>query len=324
MKKVKSLCVALALWMVVPAMASPSSGDVPGIIDMPEEANEKVQIQSLASCVQGLCQAKDYKKLDRLHSAYRAINFKLADGTTAVDTLYEVAAQQDNSFYMAWNKQNKDSAAPFLVGAARRIDQAWEARGSGWGDTVSEANARKFVDYLLKAHENLRSAQGRDGSNAILYKYWLTVSMGIGEKDEVRRMLLGRAKKGDPLSFEAYSAYLMGRLPRWGGSVKDLEATIKQNSLLWDAHLGHHGFYAAMRIRLSFVSDPFKEWPLDEDRFYTGVANLCAAYPRSISWPTGAVLIAAETKNEKQLRALVQRYRARLDPDQIDLKRLPR
>ena len=55
----------------------------------------------------------------------------------------------------------------------------------------------------------------------------------------------------------------MGRLPRLGGSVQELEARVKEYQPLWKDKIGPNGFYAAMRIQLCFLSDPFEEWPLD-------------------------------------------------------------
>ena len=102
------------------------------------------------------------------------------------------------------------------------INYAWEARGEGFANTVTEEGGRLFKDRLLTAKEYLEKAYSLDQSDPNVPARLITVAMGLGlERKEVERQFQ-RAILADPTDHEAYFTKLEYVKPKWYGSKEEM------------------------------------------------------------------------------------------------------
>lgn len=103
--------------------------------------------------------------------------------------------------------------------------QAWEARGGGWADTVTEEGWKGFYDALAKARASLTSAWQMHPDYPEAAAKMIRVTMGeAGRHSDTPRDWFGRAIQAQADYLPAYAHYTYQLLPRWGGSHEALWA----------------------------------------------------------------------------------------------------
>jgi len=124
----------------------------------------------------------------------------------------------------AWTKAHENSAIPWLFRGRHSCNWAWEARGDGWGDTVSRDNMNLFVQRLHQARQELLTAASLDPRDPNPYASLMTVCLGLGEDHEVADQLLEQALQRCPGHRHAHQNYLYRLADRWYGQPGDMMA----------------------------------------------------------------------------------------------------
>lgn len=106
----------------------------------------------------------------------------------------------------------------YFIGRYER-EKAWEARGSGWANTVTEAGWKGFGEHLKKARAELTESWKLNPQHPATATAMISVAMGGSEEplDEMRQWF-DRAIGARFDYMPAYDAYRGGLLPRWHGS----------------------------------------------------------------------------------------------------------
>lgn len=104
---------------------------------------------------------------------------------------------------------------------------AWDARGSGFADTVTPEGWKQFAERLKIAEKLLTTAYDRDPTDAVAATEMLSVELGQSQGRDVMEKWFKRAVDADPTHYsnasvvDAYSAKLYYLQDRWNGSVLD-------------------------------------------------------------------------------------------------------
>lgn len=104
-----------------------------------------------------------------------------------------------------------------MIAGRAGIVRAWNARGTGWGNTVTEEGWQGFRCELKKARGAFLNAAKLEPDRPHPYLQLITVEMGdgcIGDRIEMFR----RAIRLMPDYMKAYSTIAWALQPRWGGS----------------------------------------------------------------------------------------------------------
>ncbi|MBO3739864.1 hypothetical protein [Actinoplanes flavus] len=117
-------------------------------------------------------------------------------------------------------RDEPDSTLPLLVRGARYISWAWEARGTGWGDTVSEEAAKLWFDRLRRAEDCLDEVVEREPGNADAWRYLITLGRARDLPQEERRRRFDGLIAADPTHYFGHVQMLEGLMPKWGGSTE--------------------------------------------------------------------------------------------------------
>jgi hypothetical protein len=105
------------------------------------------------------------------------------------------------------------------------IHYAWEARGSGFSNTVTEENFRKFAERLTEARALLNEAWAAKPGERRTADLMLSVERGIGGGDrDAMELWFSRAIKADGNDYEACWAKLEWLDPKWYGTKEEMLA----------------------------------------------------------------------------------------------------
>lgn len=120
-----------------------------------------------------------------------------------------------------WRKEE-----PGYAGCLRRgqllIEWAWDARGSGWANTVTPEGARLFLQRLQEAQRELEQAVRINPSGWVAHSRLLTVARGLGLPRDFMEDHFRRAVKLRPRYLPVYEAKMQCLQPRWGGTPEEL------------------------------------------------------------------------------------------------------
>jgi len=111
---------------------------------------------------------------------------------------------------------------PLLLTGRFYIDYAWDARGDGWANEVSDESAKLFKERLLLARTALQKAYDLDPTDARAATMMITVCMGLSEDRPTADLWYQRAMKADPDCYDATQAMLLYLDPRWHGTTEEL------------------------------------------------------------------------------------------------------
>jgi tetratricopeptide (TPR) repeat protein len=111
--------------------------------------------------------------------------------------------------------------APIIQGQFL-VDDAWNARGSGWANTVTPDGWRLFGERLDKAETLLTDAYSKNPNEQALCRVMMTVVLGRQEPHDQMEAWFQRGIKLDPGYYSIYMAKRWYLLPRWYGSAEDV------------------------------------------------------------------------------------------------------
>jgi len=146
--------------------------------------------------------------------------------------LYE---QVEKKIFQNWPGE----AVTWLVKGQGYISLAWNARGSGTIDTVTEDGWKSFTNRLATAEEALNRAWELDPKDVRIPLEFLGLELGQGQGRERLELWFQRAMQLDPASYDACWKKLYYLEPKWYGSAEDLLAFGREcvNNPEWKGHV---------------------------------------------------------------------------------------
>ncbi len=126
------------------------------------------------------------------------------------------------AFLDAWCDAEAQRPEPFLVRGTHDIRWAWQARGSGWGATVTEDGARLFGERLQMALADLRRAAELDPADPTPWAQLVIVCRGLGGEKRDAQEIFGEAVRRDPGHRPAHAQTLTYLCAKWYGSHAEM------------------------------------------------------------------------------------------------------
>lgn len=111
-----------------------------------------------------------------------------------------------------------------LVKGDYLTNAAWEARGNGLADTVTEEGWKAFNERLVEAETTLEQAWELKPSGVRAPNLMLAVATGLNKDRDVMETWFRRAMEADGNNLEACQAKLNWLDPKWHGTVDELVA----------------------------------------------------------------------------------------------------
>ncbi|WP_197442900.1 SHD1 domain-containing protein [Lignipirellula cremea] len=200
----------------------------------------------------------------------------------------------------AWREKNPESIAARVLLAGYQINDAWHARGDGYGDSVTPEGWRTFHAGITDAKETLEPVMQGDDPPARAYWFLFIVAMAKGWEGEQMAPLLTAFFQRYPDYTEGHQLIAQRLMPRWGGEEGETTAYIEKVA---DTIGGERGdiAYANMTIdQLKFhASDKFfEETRFQYDRMIRGLLAL-ARNPNQKSYAVNYGMFFAWVQRDK-------------------------
>jgi len=147
---------------------------------------------------------------------------KDAPGRTHLDAISDLGSVEGvtEAHFAAWVAAAPESFVPSYLKGEAHVKWGWDARGSGYANTVTEEGWEIFGRELQKAKESYTLANRISSTQAYGYTGLLIVARALRASDEVREAYFAAAIKADPDYLSAYEMKLEAIYPKWGGSAK--------------------------------------------------------------------------------------------------------
>ncbi|MGD0770800.1 MAG: hypothetical protein ABSB42_21670 [Tepidisphaeraceae bacterium] len=115
-----------------------------------------------------------------------------------------------------------DPSTVLTVQGYFNVDYAWDARGTGWGDTVTTEGSNLCEQRLAKADAALEQAWKLDPSNSDAAAKMISVELGQGEGRDRMELWFKRAMDADPDNYWACLQKLYYLEPKWYGNGEEM------------------------------------------------------------------------------------------------------
>lgn len=161
------------------------------------------------------------------------------------------------NIYEPWQKATPDTSEILAFKGHFYIKFAWDARGGGWANSVTENGWKQFGERLAIAEQALTQSWEKDHNNALAAQRMLTVELGQGKGRDRMELWYKRALAADPDDLKAVTAKMYYLEPKWHGSPQDMLGFAHE---LYDSHnwRGEFPFQIASAYEklLAYVPDP--------------------------------------------------------------------
>ncbi len=230
----------------------------------------------------------------KIHQFYTALGERFHTGDDGWRT--------DIQKYDRWLKQRPESGAAHLGLAELFTSYAWVARGTGYTNTVSDAQWKEFHQRLIGAAEVLAAGEKFTADDPNRFMVGLTVALGQGWEKPDYNALMAEAAKAAPAywGIDVQRAYSL--LPRWHGEPGDWERFAKTVADR-PGGLGAEG-YARIVISMSpRYGDVFRDSKASWDLTREGLKILRDKYPRTPYFMNCTALLATMARDQELAKA---------------------
>ena len=273
--------------------APPSFGDQPAFSDAPGDGPK---MRHTAGCqAQAYFVTGDYQALEDL---IRGSGSHLADLRDGGSTLSGVLGGLDDYFDYGngnfealmgrtsdWRRSVKDAVGAELAEVLLFRAWAWSARGSGYANSVSRQSWEVFAMRLEMAAAGLREIRARATVNPLWYQ--LALQLGGDQQMPLEEIdkLFDEGVQRFPDYLGIYRARMRMLMPRWGGTVGELDAFIQAAADARRGTLDADERYAQLYAAYSSMEEDdlniFAAGNADWSRVQAGFERLRRRYPRS-------------------------------------------
>ncbi len=134
----------------------------------------------------------------------------------------------DDEAFLEYVLKDKDKIDPWIVeviSGTVAYKQAWNARGSGYANTVTRTGARKFSDLIAQCERHfVKAAELRPDIGTSFVKL---ISIECPSAPiKTQRTWMANGLKVNPDSRNLVKRWLFSFTPRWGGSVDEMESEL--------------------------------------------------------------------------------------------------
>lgn len=152
-------------------------------------------------------------------------------------------------------RQARSSAEALLVSGAHYARWAWEARGGGYSETVTESGLRLFAERLQLAQRELEAAAKLAPTDPTPWSWLVVCARGLElDLDESRRRF-DEAVTRDRRNMFAHEQMLQNLCQKWGGSDELMFAHARAASALDRAGGTLHTLVAVAHLERALATD---------------------------------------------------------------------
>jgi tetratricopeptide (TPR) repeat protein len=214
-----------------PSTSSPPARQTPdGIVSEPSE------IARLTDEVRRLVLREQFAALDEMADALRSSKARVPGGGWKLSRFYDAVNripsgiestdrdwQRQFAFFQRWISARPKSITARVALADAYISYAWEARGDGYANTVTQQGWRVFGERMQQAQKALLAGAELPSKCPRWYEVMQQVALAAGADKNQLRAVFEKAIEFEPDYFAYYQQYARALLPKWTGAPGDTE-----------------------------------------------------------------------------------------------------
>lgn len=190
----------------------------------------------LGRLVLNLFMSEQFASLDRLFDDWNSPTQLRADGRWRL-TVFDAALSAyfgggpawDLSYraLQRWREKNPTSRAAAIAESIYWMTYAWDARGSGYANSVTDEGWALYRERLGKAAAALADSKGYASSSPLWDYEAILLARAVDRPIAERLELFAQATKKQKAFFASYSATVEGLTLKWGGDWKIVDEFIR-------------------------------------------------------------------------------------------------
>jgi len=172
--------------------------------------------------------AGNYEKVETTLDAFQRGFESGRHSDEVVSYAFSAFATTDKSLeepLAAWAEARPDSYAAALSQGYYEWHQGWVARGCAWREDTNPRRFEAMTGYFRRAERELERAILLNRHLSVAYAALVNIHMAQGRRGEMD-WAHGRGLVVVPKSREIRRRYLYGMLPKWGGSMIEIEGLV--------------------------------------------------------------------------------------------------
>lgn len=233
--------LTFGLLLIAPLLPA-SAGEAPQLPPLTEVKTPTpayARYETVLAETRRLRKAQDFVGLEALAAHLRQSKETLDGGTWLLSTFYDQAIrvpkeepeqQAAMDFYERWAKEHPESITAQVCLARALTRYAWNARGSGWANTVTDEGWRLFEERLARAWTVLEGAEDLAEKCPGWTEAAQTVALGQGWETADYFKMVDAAIAQEPTYGRYYTNACYYLFPRWYGETGDFEKWIAQQA----------------------------------------------------------------------------------------------
>lgn len=272
-----------------------------------------------------LLEAKNYEQLDELAAKFRSSKESYANGLWKLADIYAGLVPSDNApdnewenriaDLQAWIATRPESITARVSLANILVNYAWQARGSGYANTVSDNSDQLFTKRLNQAMTALNEAENLKEQCPHYWPVKMRAALGLGVDRDNFNNIFNQAITNAPDYAAMYLQRAIYLMPRWGGGEGELEADSEKSA---DKIGGEDGdmLYAQVvwGIHYRASSDNvFKENHFSWPRVDRGFAVIEKRFPDSLAAKSERAYLAAYAGDAPKTREYLNETQGKAD-----------
>jgi hypothetical protein len=226
-----------------------------------DEQEESVSAKQLREHVADLLHRGDFAEIDRIADRIHQEKTRLPGGgwlisavTQGLETPKDSTKEEQVDRLKAWVAARPQSITAHVALAKAYIAYAWEARGNGYADKVTDEGWRLFNERIAKAKKVLDDSANMKPMCPEWFSRMQTVALAQDWEKVRTAALFAQAIKFEPDYISFYKSYAQYLLPKWAGEDGDDAALAKQSADAIGGQKGDYVYYEIATVALQAKS----------------------------------------------------------------------
>lgn len=237
-----------------------------------------------------LYNGRKFAELEALAKELRDEKKRFVDGEWMIVDFYssqdcrddepESMWQLHDKIHREWEQKFPDSITARVSRARFLTDYAWQARGSGYADKVTENGWKLFNERLAEARTTLDQSKHLKPTCPVWYSTMMRIALGQGWERNDYDALFKEAKALEPEfhSYDVSRAYFL--LPRWHGEPGEWEA-VAEKEIDLQGPTGPATYARVVNETARYYDNIFDETNVSWRKVRKGFDDLLVTYPDS-------------------------------------------